>query len=292
MPAPDTWRLTYGSTDLSFGGLDDVATFGEAPELGSVDIVVEDQDRPRADGRTFGYDYFSGRTITFPSLLIRGADAAEVRRKAQQLEAAWRADEVRGTPNATATLTIGDRVVFGRPRRFQRADAELLDGLSIAQADFACATPDFFGAAVTSIRADYSPVLGGGLVSPLKAPLSTTRSADRSLTLRCSSPMPAYPVVTIGGPITNPEVVVAGAFSFRLLTRIAAGETVTIDATPWARSVVRSNGTSAAGYLDRSSTRLAKARIPAGSYAFTLRGIDTTGTSWASVSWRDRYSTL
>ncbi|WP_348240011.1 hypothetical protein, partial [Salmonella enterica] len=78
-------------------------------------------DRPRQDGRAFGVDYHSGRTISF-DLGVRGLTPEEAREEAALLTRAWRADPVRLTPGAVAELHASydgrHRVVYGRPRRF------------------------------------------------------------------------------------------------------------------------------------------------------------------------------
>jgi hypothetical protein len=100
--------------------------------------------------------------------------------------------------------------------------------------------------------------------------------------------------VTIHGPITNPSVTITGLWTLALAATIAAGDVVTIDTRPWARTVLRNGSATAslAGSLTRTSARLSGASIPPGTYECVLRGTDGTGTASASVTWRETYSAI
>ncbi|MEV7684243.1 hypothetical protein AB0O64_37805, partial [Streptomyces sp. NPDC088341] len=138
-----------------------------------------------------------------------------------------------------------------------------------------------------------TPPLGGGLVGSLSAPLTSTGESDRSQAITVGGALPAWPVITIAGPITNPVVEMVGLWRFELLASLAYDRTVTIDTRPWVRSVVLNQaGGSLAGALTRQSPRLADAGIPPGTYEAVLRGIDATGTARATVAWQETYSSL
>lgn len=286
---PDSWRLSYRGTNLSFGALSSGYVFPTAPELGAPELTTDDTGRPRGDGVTFGADFRGGRTITF-AIDVDGADEAEARELLGPLARAWRADTIRSTPGATAQLTAHTgRSTFGRPRRFL-ADLEgLPSGLVTVTADFAAADDLWYGAEQrTSVS--LVPVPTGGLISPLASPLSTTRTSDRSTVLDVGGELATWPVFEVAGPITNPVVEVVGRLRMTFRLSLAYDETLVIDTRPWARSILR-NGASVAGALTPSSTRLSRAALPPGRHETVLRGASSTGSASLVTRWRPAFHT-
>ncbi|URQ05005.1 minor tail protein [Arthrobacter phage Iter] len=290
MPSPQAWRLTYPGEDLAFGSIESGYVFTTAPDLGAREIEHEDERRPRSDGVTFGQDFTAGRTITF-ELDVNGADEADAKAKLARLSRAWRADVVRSTPGATATLTSGSgRVAFGRPRRFASNDDLQPHGLSTVVADFAAADDTWYGGTEQGVTVSLVPAPSGGLMAPLAAPLSTTRSSDRSQGVTIGGEMPTWPVFEIQGPITDPTVELVGALRMDFKLVLAYDQKLVIDTRPWARTILR-NGASVAGAITRTSTRLAHAALAPGAYEFVLRGSANTGNPSATIRWREAYIT-
>lgn len=288
MSSPSPWRLTYPGEDLIFGSVGSGYVFTAAPDLGAREIEHEDARRPRADGISFGQDFTAGRTVTF-ELDVDGADTDDARAKLARLSRAWRADAVRSTPGATATLTTGSgRVAFGRPRRFSSNDDLLPQGLSTVVADFASADDAWYGGTEQGVTVPLVPAPSGGLLAPLAAPLSTTQSSDRSQGVTVGGELPTWPVIEIQGPITNPSVELVGALRMDFNLTLAYDQTLVVDTRPWARSILR-NGASVAGTITRSSTRLAHAALAPGSYEFVLRGTAGSGNPAATIRWREAY---
>lgn len=290
------WTLSYPGTSYTWG-----YPWGEvinltAPDLGVADIRADDADQPRRDGRLFGFDYRSGLTITFELGLSTRAGELAARDLAETLRRAWRADPVRSSPGAVASLTarhVGrERVTYGRPRRCGTVDQAAPQGYIAAVADFVTVDDLWYSPTVESQTITIAPPLGGGLTGSLASPLSSTGSSDRSLAVTVGGAMPAWPVITIYGPITNPVVELVGLWKFELLTTLAYDRSITIDTRPWARSVLLNGGGSAAGALSRRSPRLVDAGIPPGTYEAVLRGVDETGSARATVAWQETYSSL
>ena len=289
----DEWRLVYAGTDYTFGtGACEVFNL-TAPDLGDIGLRVADADNPRTDGLSFGTDYRSGRTITF-DLGVQGGTETDVRRSMQALASVWRGDAVRSTPGAMAELHSKyrgeERVAFGRPRRFAPILKEAKAGLGTATADFQAADDLFYSAVEHVASVALVPAPGGGLIAPLATPLATTESSDRSVGLTVTGELPTWPVITIDGPITNPEVEIVGLWRMTFNTTVAYDEVLTIDTRPWARTITR-NGASAAGTVSPTSSRLSSSSIPPGTYELALRGSSPSGTPVAHVRWRDAYST-
>jgi hypothetical protein len=134
------------------------------------------------------------------------------------------------------------------------------------------------------------PRLGGGLVAPLSSPLTSTLSSDRSMGLTVSTEMPAWPIVEIRGPITNPVVDVVGAFHFDIRRVIGPHDTLVIDTRPWARSALINGTANIAGTV--RGTRLSQATLDSGSYEVGIKGIDPTGTAALRLSWRAAYASI
>lgn len=286
---PADWRLVYDDVDLAFGSIRSGYVFPSAPEFGSPELTNDDAARPRGDGVLFGQDTRSGTTVTF-AIDVVGSGEAGVLSKLSPLAAAWRADSIRQTPGATATLVADTgRVTFGRPRRFAHSHAARKDGLIQVTADFATADDLWYGDE-QSARVNLVPPSGGGLVAPLASPLSTTPTSDRSTSIRVDGELPTWPVFEVAGPITNPVIEVVGLFRLGFSLSLAYDQKLVVDTRPWARSILR-NGASVAGALTSSSARLSRASIPPGSHETVLRGTSATGTASLVTRWRPAYHT-
>lgn len=294
MPAPRTLRHGEWSLDTPVGpfvfGVPDRGIWNRTtPDLGDIEIRAGDVDRERGDGRAFGRDYLGARTISFD---LWAHARIGLREAVEDMRAWWRFGE-RDQPGAVTELTAmydgRARSVFGRPRKFT-ADYSRATTASLAAitCDFACIDDLFYGPEDDSVTVRLARSVTGGLVTPLVAPLSTTRTSDRSSVLRIDSKLPVWPVVTIHGPVVNP-VVVIGEVTLDARLTLAYDQEVVIDARPWARTATR-GGVSVAGAV--RGTRLADTRLAPGEHEVTLKGQDNTGTSSVTVSWRPTFASL
>lgn len=288
------WRLIYPGTDYTFG-TGDLPVFNQkSPEIGTPEVQAADTDRPQSDGRAFGVDFYGGQSISF-DLGVRAPSDAEVRDVVAQFRNIWRADAVRMTPGAVAELRCQyagrERGVFGRPRRFSPdfSDAAVNRYVQVL-ADFTCADDVFYGTADEAISFGIVPPSGGGLIAPLASPLATTLSSDRSQGIHVVTEAPAWPVVTIYGPVTNPGFNIGENIRMEVRVTLTEGEYVVIDTRPWARTALR-NGTSTVAGAVRG-TRLSKASVLSGAYEVGFRGLDPTGTARIKVAWRRAYASL
>jgi hypothetical protein len=287
------WQLTHPGGQLTWGYPWGQLVNLTAPDLGDPEIRADDSPRPRGDGQMFGVDYRGGRTVIFEIGTV-ARDEATARDLAEQVTVAWRADLVRSTPGAVAELGVRyagrHRMTYGRPRRCVAIDELAPQGHIALVASFATVDDLWYGAAVHSETFGLAPPLGGGLTGALAAPLTTTGSSDRSRVITVGGKLPAWPTVTIHGPITNPVVEVIGLWRLELLTTLAYDRSVVIDTRPWSRAVLLDNGGSLAGALSRRSPRLTEAVLPPGQWEVVLSGTDESGTAQATLAWQDTYA--
>lgn len=287
------WSIWYGGAEYVWGTPATPVVNAAAPDLGDVEVLAADEPVPRGDGRRFGTDLFAGRTVTF-DLAVLGSSETAVRSETAALAVWWRADKVRSTPGAVAELRSRyrgvERVAYGRPRRFSADLKAAKSGAAVVVADFACADDRWYDLVEKVTSVPIVPAAGGGLVTPLATPLTSTQSSNRSTSFTVGGQLPAWPVIEVVGPITGPVVEVVGLWRVELSVTVPDGQTLTVDTRPWARTVLLGSG-SAAGSLARSSARLSQASLPPGVWELVLRGVSTPGTAVARLRWRDSYPT-
>ena len=285
------WQLIHSGGDLLFGRPHHDIWCRRTPQFETSDVRANDTARPRADGRGFGIDYTNGTTVTFDDLVIRGTNKLHTRELAEQARGLWRSPEARSEAGKTAELRMSyegrTRSVFGRPRRWAAnySDASI-NGIITAVADFACADDLFYGPEESETMTTAASG-GSGWVTPFIFPLTSTRASDHSQFVRITGGAATWPVTTIRGPISNPQVRIGDRLHDLRLT-LAYDESVVIDTRPWVRSVTR-NGVSAAGAL--RGTRLGAMSLNPGQHEVTISGVDDTGTASVTLAWRPAYAT-
>ncbi|WP_329105518.1 hypothetical protein OG792_32850 [Micromonospora sp. NBC_01699] len=288
------WTLSYPGTSITWGTAASPIVNMSAPALGDAALRADDDDRPRSDGRGFGVDFRGGTTISF-DLGVFGPDEATARRTVAELARAWRADAVRTVPGAVAELRVRyagrERVTYGRPRRFAVIETYAADGIFAVVADFDTVDDLWYSPEDNWRTVTLAPPAGGGLTGLLASPLTTTGNSDRSIGVTIGGELPAWSVLEVHGPITNPVVEIVGLWRVELNTTIAYDRTVWVDTRPWRRLVEINGGGSLAGSLTRGSVRLGASAIPPGPYELALRGTDETGTAFLRFAWRETFTT-
>lgn len=264
--------------------------------LDDIGARLGDVDVPGGDGVVFGRDYHEGRTVTM-EVFTDTADASEARAAWRALEAVWRDRALRYAPREVVPLRMrlgsGDTVrVYGRPRKFTPSSLRgLEDGVAGAVTTFDTAHGGFYSDVEHTTTLTLVPDLSGGLTVPYTVPftLAAVDNSDDGIAAN-QGDADTWPVITVNGPITNPEVRWVGTgVSLRLQTALSSGQSVVIDPRPWVRSIVRSDGASLAGTA--RGVRLEQLVLPPGPTEVALRGQDPTGTATCQVSWRDAYTT-
>jgi hypothetical protein len=163
-------------------------------------------------------------------------------------------------------------------------------GIGHIVCDFQVNDPWHYDDVETSVSLTIVPATTGGLEAPLASPLSTVRSsAPRAGIVANLGDVDTALRVVFQGPVTNPWVRSSAGMEVGLTGTLAYDETVTID--PQAGTVLRQNGTPAAGLLTRK-TSLTSSRLRPGTTELTFGGVDPTGTAKATLSWRNAYTSI
>jgi hypothetical protein len=276
----------------------DVADF----DPGAAEQQLGDVRLPGQDGIVFGRDTRSGPLMVW-EMFTTDTDPAAGRAAWRALAAVWDAPAVRAAPRAVMPLRMRlpggpTVVVYGRPRRLEVAESNLLRvGRLQLVADFQCADSTYYSDAdgggaggEHTITLTLVASGGAGVTWPVTWPIAWAPAGQRQDAVVNAGDTPSWPVITIRGPVAQPSLELVGTgLSLRLDTTVAYDQAVVIDTRPWSRSVLRSDGASMAGVLRGAS--LSAFALPPGQTVLAYRGTDLSGQSTCTVAWRDAYST-
>lgn len=235
----------------------------------------------------------------------QGTSESWNREALDMLRQVWRADSLRGGPGRLGYLsrTAGGRTrrLYGRPRDFGIGSEDLTpQGYTPVAAKFTAIDDRFYdGTAKTEELWDY--YLGSAPPRPGRPswgdnpPWSTSK---RTAELVVAGRLPTHPAITIYGPCINPKVTINGLWAVQLTLTLMAGEYVTINAYPWARTVTKwsANGStmSVADKLTRASPRLANMTLVPGRLQAQLSYSPVTTQRFqgprVKIQWRDAYA--
>lgn len=288
-----------GGPGLVFGKVGTPYFTMEHPQITAGDDRFGDVDLEREDGIVFGEDYAGGKTILFELGVqtwnnanphLAGADALEV------LEQTWRSSAYRSSPTKHAVLRSRavpgrTRIAYGRPRRYSEATSRLSHrGFSTVLCDFQTIDGKWYDEIEQTQTVKLTFKSSGGFKSPIKTPIRTEPPAvaiTRDVVVQGT--VPAWPVITINGPVTD-AVATLGPLSLVFKGQLLAGESMTFDPRPWSRGVLRQDGANLAGQIGFDTQPMRQFQLPPGTHAFGFLGFDSSGTSTATVSWRNAYT--
>lgn len=211
---------------------------------------------------------------------------------------AFDAAPTRATANAVTTLRIKmpgrpTRVLYGRPRRFDYDNTQLILGWVPFTASFRAFDPRFYDEAPTSLTLGLDISGTVGLTAPLVAPLTTaaTHPSSRPGYLTVPGTAPTWPLVRIDGPCANPRVTnVRTGQSLGFAITLTAGQHLEVDTAPWNRTVLL-NGANASGALVRGS-RIDRFSLDPGLTEFRYNAVDATVTSLLTLTARAAWRSL
>ncbi|MFG2986262.1 hypothetical protein ACGFYQ_34260 [Streptomyces sp. NPDC048258] len=322
--AEGEWNLSYGANgilpgaDFTFGSRGSGYYLLEPYEITYPDAEVGDTPMPRTDAIRLGQDFRAAAVITF-EIGVDTVDAAttQLGRHGKNLDAlsagaqAWDGEAVRrrfGVPAVLRTVQGGRaRRFYGRPRKWAPAGSRLTrQGYTPVVANFACVDTVAYDDVQQSKIVRLQPPDHRGLVGPLKTPITMTGESSSVLPggLIIGGTRPTWPVITIYGPISQPQCVLIDraiddldpskgrrpGWTVGLDLGLGEGETVKIDTRPWARTILRNGEASVAGRVTWGTPLMEDMRLPVGRQDMTLRGVDDTGTARMVVAWRDAYA--
>lgn len=328
----------YPGAELTFGRLESGIYCRTEPDVAFADSDRADAALPGEDGIRMGRDYQRSMTITlelavdgvdrpvdrhgdllpwaggrrigqFLTLSSPGQPARPGPREPYRwasdgvdlLRQAWRADAVRGRAGGVAWLlhrTAGrTRQVYGRPRKFAVGDSRLTrQGYTPVVCDFVTIDDRFYSS--VEKRAEMYDAYYTGPVWRPGRPGAGGFQSKKSARIEQLGRVDTYPYVRIHGPCRDPKVTVAGLWTVQVAMAIQKGDHVTIDARPWARTVMHDMGSSTRSVADKltsASPRLAEMRIPPGYWTASLAYSRVSsgpvlGGPRVEIVWRDAFA--
>lgn len=215
MPDLNEWILDV-PTKVPFGfgsiGTSDYP-LGVQVDIGDVDSDLQDQAHPTSDGVVMGKDTLAGFELTYTIKILPDMEATVKADVALDLfsafRAAWRADPIRRTPGAYATVTnvLRDRLVYGRPRKCAPKMDRLRRGLVEYVATFDTNSPNWYSATEHSTNLPIVPPLTGYITSPVQTPVTTaSESAPTIDSVVNAGDVDAWGILKINGPISGAAV--------------------------------------------------------------------------------------
>lgn len=274
---------------------DDLPLFIEKFDQGSSSYRSNDIERSQGDGTITGRDFLGGNTWGF-SITTNVDTLAQALDQDARLAARWHDPKHRLTPLSVSPLSyeMGGRWrrVYGRPSRYAGVNGDIyaVQGAGRIDCDFKITDPRYFDEEERRLVLPIIPATVGGLIAPLKAPLSTVRSSAPRVGYVDNPGTASTPLkVVFNGPISNPYVRAAAGWEIGLKGSIAAGQSITVDAMD--RTVLRGDDTPVGGMLTRK-TRLSSAVLPTGVSDLQFGGTDQTGTASVELCWRPAYYSI
>ncbi|MER2142198.1 MAG: hypothetical protein ABS888_00275 [Eubacteriales bacterium] len=263
-----------------------VLGFGIEPQRTRVQDVLN----PMAPEVLQGRDQRTPPLWKFGFRVGHGGAAATLAALAE-LTAAW--NKLPAVPGAESVLRYAvagrTRLVYGRAREMFPDYSMVYDmGRVVSSGDFQPRDVWFYDDVPRSVTVSLVPASTGGLIAPLRSPLSTAAGSQRQGQVTVGGDAPAPVELVFKGPVTNPAAASTG-WEVGLNATIAYDQTVTVNTRTG--TVLRNDGASLSGVLTRR-TYLPAARLQPGARELTFSGTDPTGTATCTMRWRDTYQSL
>lgn len=269
----------------------------------SPEIDVGDQPNARADGISFGRDFYRGRTITFDINIKtpRGANPS-AHDLYTHMEQSWFTEDTligasRLTPGEVSELVMNrhgtTKIAYGRPRRCEPTTGRVDRGWIPVTADFQMLTHKFYAAEWGNNDISIAPGGSGGIEFPMEFPLNTVGISAQDDIVVVGGNTETWMLSTIYGPITTPIIDVVGYYQIKTKPGFVLGpfDYLEIDPRPWSRKILKNGSINVAGQFTQDSRRLSMQTLPPGISQVVLRGTDGTGTAHLTTRWRDAYTT-
>jgi len=256
---------------LSIEGLEDL------PKL-----RTQDDNRGYADGMFTGRDFYSNRTLTFTVQILADANNSMLQNLAL-LQAALQPQQS-GTGILQFQLPNNDlqRVNARVRRRSVKIDPDFSYGKAIGTYEFFCPDPLIYDDTQQSVDIAQSSSSVGRTYNRT---YDVTYGAGSANNLVINNGWATtYPVITINGPVINPQISDNSTGNFLLINySLQSSDIMVIDTN--LRSITL-NGVNRRALLDNTSSWFAAL---SGTTILTFRGTGTSGSTTCVVSWRNAY---
>lgn len=283
------------SEGFAFGIGLEVSIDDDGFDPGSLDWVTQDSENQRNGATNFGTDYLLGPTWAW-SAHVNRADTPGALETLNRAATAWRGNNVANVAGKVAPLRyrMGDRVrrVYGRPRKFSGVpNNRILGGFIPIVEDFKCVDSYTYADDLNSVSLSTRTSPPSGFVFPVVFPLTPPVVPDAAIPAFIEGDAPAWPKITIKGPVTNPYLQTKN-WKLSLAIELGPKDVVVIDTRPWSQSVMLNGSTSLAGLLGRRQWLSDMFLEPGAAEAFTFGGTSTSSAASCAVSWRSTYNSL
>lgn len=284
----DQWALGEDPDPYLFGIGTDVEVTSWTP--GDLDVTTNDTPVGGGDGTIGGQDTVNGRVFTL-EMLVNTFTPADGLSAWDELSAAWDAPDIRATPGAIMPLRMAlpgkDPVrIYGRPRKCSPADTNgLRQGAVSVAAEFQTYDGLYYSDELHSISLGLAPSDPGGFKWPITWPVIFQVTGERQDAVRNTGKSSTWMIVTFNGPIVNPGIRLSNGLKIYLNRTLLAGESATLNAFPWARTILGSSGASYAGSI--RGGHLSDLKLPPGVTSIGFIGSDNTLQSSCVIQWRD-----
>lgn len=268
--------------------------------LGRANVRTQDVDPPGADGVWLGADYYAGRTVRIDAAIKTPGDPAAALDVLAAFQRLHDDPALRLVGGATTTLRLkfpgrDVRVLNGRLRKAEPNLSDLIHGWVPLDVEFLAADPQFYSDTPQQVTLSLGMISGGGFTAPVVAPIVVNPAPGQTRRpgwIDVDGTAPAWPVLRITGPCSNPRILhVATGRALQLNTSIDAGDWIEIDTRPTWRSVLRRNGGDAATALTATS-RIDTFSLPPGRSELRWAATDPTNSCRLAITWRPAWPTL
>lgn len=287
-----------GANAVNYGmGAGNIQIDSTAVDPGSV--TVQDQPVVGHDGLLFGEDTMpgmvitqTGKALTSPSQGALALDSYSV------LASAWNDPQIRLQDNAVQILRAyyrGSSVVrraYGRGRKIIPTYGQVYQGLVPFQSQFQAADNNWYDDAQSSATVSIG-IRFPRSVAPMRVPATLFPiSLSSTATVLVTGNLPTWPVITITGPVQNPQVTFRNTpVTIGWTGTLRNAQSLVIDTEPWARTF-SIGGASAAGGM--SGSPMIAMQLQPGSTVIEFSGIDWLGLASATckVAWRNAWQSI
>lgn len=290
------FKLTSSSgTALTFGGEGSTPYTLNSFAPGAAEWDVAQEGSPYFRAFMFGQDVLRGPVWEW-HVTVDALDFDSARSLVEDFSRQWHDEKLKSESGAVQRLTYNlggrERFVLGRTRSFKRSfDSFDWSGTPDMWLSFQLMSNIFYDATDKSVRISIVPPSSGGIVDPVKDPITTLRRSDPISGVAFNAGTVNTPLsFAIHGPVTKP-VVYAQGWRIELDYNVQSDQIVYISTAEGRTGVVDNFGRNLIGKLSYGS-RPSAIQMPPGEQTIYYQGNDPTGTSYVFVGWNDAFDSL